>query len=67
MSQSREQVEAQLVAFQAANPDWMNVEWKANTVTGINYRLANFPSKPQYYRSYFFSYDIFVSRIFAYI
>eukprot|EP01031_Cornospumella_fuschlensis_P029514 gene29514-35622_t len=45
MSQTKEQVEQELQAFKSANPDWMSVEWKANSVASFNIRLASFRFK----------------------
>ena len=42
MSQTKEQIEQELQSFKDANFDWRSVEWKANTVTGFNNRLATF-------------------------
>ena len=54
MSQTKEDVEAELSAFKAANPNWMTDPAVFALVASYNVRLANFPSKPQYYRSYLF-------------
>ncbi len=42
MSQTKEQIERELQSFKDKNKDWESVEWKANTVTGFNNRLATF-------------------------
>jgi hypothetical protein len=42
MSQTKEQIEQELQSFKDANLDWRSVEWKSNTVTGFNNRLATF-------------------------
>ena len=41
MSQTKEEIEVELQSFKDANVDWRIVEWKANTVTGFNNRLAS--------------------------
>ena len=42
MSQTKEEIEQELQSFKDANLDWRSVEWKSNTVTGFNNRLASF-------------------------
>jgi hypothetical protein len=45
MSQTKEQIEQELESFKNENLDWRTIEWKANTVTGFNNRLASFTGK----------------------
>lgn len=47
MSQTKEEIEVELQEFKNENPDWKSVEWKSNTVTGFNNRLASFSATPQ--------------------
>ena len=42
MSQTKEEIEVELQEFKNEHPDWKSVEWKSNTVTGFNNRLASF-------------------------
>ena len=43
MAQTKTEIEEQLQRFQELHPDWMTIEWKAQTVASFNNRLASFP------------------------
>jgi hypothetical protein len=42
MSQTKNELEAELKEFKDTHTDWMKVEWKANVVNGYNVRLTTF-------------------------
>ena len=42
-AQTKTEIEEQLQSFQELHPDWMTIDWKAQTVASFNNLLASFP------------------------